>query len=222
VNRVSGDGGRSIYVEIEVSHPDLPLAAFVQALPGTTLELEYQRSTGSDAGVFLVVEGVEPAAADAALAAAPTVEEVLPLGAAGSRLVYRVTLADCVDLLPPDATDLGIRVLEIANREGAWRLKLHCPDRSVLEALRNHYHDHDVPFRIKRLHEAVDTHDSPDVSLSAVHRQTLTTAYRAGYFDVPRGITQGELADQLGLSRSGLSQRLRRATAKLVEQLVLD
>jgi predicted DNA binding protein len=222
VSRASSDGGRSIYVELEVSHPDLPLAAFVDGLPDATIELEYQRSASVDTGAFLTIAGVDAETAAAGLAAAPSVDEVLTLGAVGSGHVYRVTLVDCVDLLPPDATHLGIRVLEVVNRGGAWRLKLHCPDRSVLESLRNHYHDHDVPFRIKRLHEAVDTHDSPDVSLSPVHRQTLTTAYRAGYFDVPRGITQGELADQLGLSRSGLSQRLRRATAKLVEQLVLE
>lgn len=222
MSQATGDEDRSIYVELEVAHPDLPLVTFVQALPGAELQLEYQRSTGTDTSVFLVVEGVDSETAEAELEAAPTVDEVLPLGATGTGVVYRVTLIDCVDLLPPDTMDLGIRILEIGSSDDAWRLKLHCPDRGVLKMLQKHYHDHDITFRIKRLHEAVSSHDEPKVSLSPVHRQTLARAYRSGYFDVPRGITQGELADELGISRSGISQRLRRAMAKLVEQLVLE
>ncbi|MFC5367597.1 helix-turn-helix domain-containing protein [Salinirubrum litoreum] len=216
------DAVRPIYVELEVSHPDLPLADLMETLPATTLEFEFQPATAALTGGFLTVVGTDSKTVRAALDDDPTVGEVLLLGLIDSQLVYRITVGDCVPLLPPDATDRGIRVLHAGTENGAWRLRLHCPDRSVLEALRRHYHDNGVSFRIKRLHDARTTRGAPSVTLSPVHRETLTIAYEAGYFDVPRNATQSELAERLGLSRSGVSQRLRRATAALVEQLLLQ
>lgn len=222
VSRHTDDTARPIYVELEVSHPDLPLAALMEQIPAATLEFEFQPASTALTGGFLTIAGTDLAAVKSALEADPTVDETLLLGLIDSRLVYRITVVDCVPLLPPDATDRGIRVLHVGTENAAWRLRLHCPDRSVLEALRQHYHDNGVSFRVKRLHDARTTRGAPSVTMSPVHRETLTIAYEMGYFDVPRNATQSELAERLGLSRSGVSQRLRRATAALVEQLLLQ
>jgi predicted DNA binding protein len=216
------DTSRPIYVELEVKHDEMPLAGVVAAHPDAAFELEFQRVGGDARQPFLTVAGLPSETVEAALSDDPTVEDALSLGAVGDHLVYRLRVSDAVRLLPPDATDLGIRILRVVSADGTWRLKLLGPDRTVLEALRIHYHRSDVPFRVKRLHEAGNANVDSGINLSTVHRETLTTAYETGYFEVPRRITQGELAEELELSRSGLSQRLRRAVATLIEQVVLD
>ncbi len=47
-------------------------------------------------------------------------------------------------------------------------------------------------------------------------REILLLAYEAGYFDVPRDITQDDLAERLDVTDSAVSQQLRRAISMLI------
>lgn len=53
--------------------------------------------------------------------------------------------------------------------------------------------------------------------LTDIQHDTLVTAIRAGYYDVPRSLLMGELTDELGVSQQALSNRLRRRHRTLVE-----
>jgi hypothetical protein len=52
--------------------------------------------------------------------------------------------------------------------------------------------------------------------LTQKQRQAVTAAVAAGYYETPREISLGELADRLDISKSALSQRLKAAESKLV------
>lgn len=56
-------------------------------------------------------------------------------------------------------------------------------------------------------------------SLTPKQRQGLELAVVRGYFDDDRDVDLGELADELDISKSALSQRLRTAQAKLVKDV---
>jgi len=60
-----------------------------------------------------------------------------------------------------------------------------------------------------------DDDDDGVVALTEKQQELLAVAHEEGYFDVPRGISQDELADRLGVSKSAVSQRLRRAIGEL-------
>lgn len=57
--------------------------------------------------------------------------------------------------------------------------------------------------------------------LTAQQRETLLRAYERGYYDVPRDVTAVDLAEEMGISDQSLSERLRRAHARLVEYALL-
>jgi hypothetical protein len=57
-------------------------------------------------------------------------------------------------------------------------------------------------------------------SLPGEQLEVLTLAVEAGYFETPREVTLDELADELGVPRSTVSYRLRRATAELATAFV--
>lgn len=61
----------------------------------------------------------------------------------------------------------------------------------------------------------------PELVLTPTQRETLETAYEHGYFDDPRNATVAELANQLEVSASAVSGRLRRGTKALLEDTVL-
>ncbi|PSP81727.1 transcriptional regulator [Halobacteriales archaeon QS_4_69_225] len=66
-----------------------------------------------------------------------------------------------------------------------------------------------------------ETTDGPD-ALSAEQEAALRAAVEHGYYETPREIDVSELADHLGVPRSTLTYRLRRAEAYLAEQHVAD
>jgi predicted DNA binding protein len=57
-------------------------------------------------------------------------------------------------------------------------------------------------------------------SLTTVERDTLEVAVEGGYFDSPRGITLGELADRFDVSKPAVSKNLRRGQRKLLGRIV--
>ena len=60
----------------------------------------------------------------------------------------------------------------------------------------------------------------PDASLPSEQRDALRAAVESGYYETPRRIELGELADRLAVPRSTLSYRLRRAEAALATAFV--
>ncbi|MFW5922145.1 MAG: helix-turn-helix domain-containing protein [Halodesulfurarchaeum sp.] len=75
--------------------------------------------------------------------------------------------------------------------------------------------------RLKR----VDTQDESNrqkfvtldlYELTDKQRQAITAAVAAGYYETPREVSLGELADRIEISKSALSQRLKAAESKLV------
>ncbi|MFP9190384.1 helix-turn-helix domain-containing protein [Natronosalvus vescus] len=59
-------------------------------------------------------------------------------------------------------------------------------------------------------------------SLTPTERETVTRAVTAGYYDVPRSMTLGDLADTLEVSDAAVSKTLRRAESKLLSASLAD
>lgn len=55
--------------------------------------------------------------------------------------------------------------------------------------------------------------------LSEEQLQTLVVAYEKGFFEVPQEVTSTEIAEELGLSQSAVSERLRRAQQNVCQFL---
>ena len=77
-----------------------------------------------------------------------------------------------------------------------------------------------MPFEIVSASEARFTPDSLFMSLTASQRKTVAEAYSSGYFDVPRKTDSKKLARSLGISKSTLSEHLRKAEKHLLAQIL--
>nr|WP_256335722.1 helix-turn-helix domain-containing protein [Halopenitus persicus] len=62
--------------------------------------------------------------------------------------------------------------------------------------------------------------DSALPSLSEGQQRALTLAVNSGYYEIPRGATTSEIADQMGVSRRTFEEHLRRAENKVVKNLL--
>ncbi|WP_436928455.1 helix-turn-helix domain-containing protein [Halosimplex halobium] len=98
-------------------------------------------------------------------------------------------------------------------------------DRAAFDELREFW-QRNTDFRLRKLTRVGDDAgdgfgtgiDADDGDgLTDAQREAIRTAYRLGYFEIPRTATLDDVAAELGISASSCSERLRRAQTHLVE-----
>lgn len=180
-----------------------------------TIELEPVLPTGEHGTPYFWVSGADPEAFETAVERKPEIRTV-------HRHVNRRKLAlfnaewaqpvhDPTDVV--DAAD-GTVLSGIAD-DGHWTFTFRFPDRSHVEEFHDCADSSELDLDVQRTYSVADA-DVPAAGLTENQRTALATALREGYFRVPREITQEELATELGVQSSTVSETLRRATAELV------
>lgn len=209
--RSQADGG--VVAQLRLEHTDLVLRPTLRRALDVTVEPEYWTTTDQTT-VFVTVYGSEFDGFESALEVDPTVTDPVLVDRYPDRRVYRITLADRALTFTPLTTDAGGRVLEITSSRDGWLVQLRFPDRDALVEFNDTCRGRGISVAVEHLRVS-DDEDDGVVALTEKQQELLVVAYREGYFDVPRGISQDELADRLDVSKSAISQRLRRAIGEL-------
>jgi len=216
--------------EIELSHPDLALTDTIEAHPELQIELDYQIIADPETYyLFFEVAGDDFDATDEdfeafeeSLAADPTVDESTVIIAGGEFRVYRMRLLALDHLVLPRAAELGMRILHAeAGSTGGWAATLEVPRAELLKQFREHCTDRDVGFVVNRLYRQDVDGAGGEFALTPAQRDALVAAFRAGYFEEPRGASLEDVAEELAISSSAASGRIRRAVATLLANTVL-
>ncbi|WP_129113550.1 helix-turn-helix domain-containing protein [Halegenticoccus tardaugens] len=160
---------------------------------------------------------------EASLEEDPTVVDVAPLTTAEPTRLYRIGLpkgefCSAVSILFGNHDTI---LLDGIITSAGWNLTLRTLDRSVLSDIHDEFRKQDVPVNLQSLHSEVEKRGLT-AELSTEQYETLMTAFDRGYFDIPRGVTQAELAGEFGISGQALSERLRRATAAVLDDALND
>ncbi len=213
--RSEAEGG--IVAQLRLDHPDLVLSPTIARALSVTLEPDYLTTTdASGAVVFVTVYGDEFDGFEAALAMDSTIREPVLVDRYPDRRVYRVTLCDHAMWLAEGAAEIGGRILAITSSRDGWQVQLRFPTRDALVAFNDHCREREISVSVDHLRVSDDGDDGV-VALTDKQQELLGIAYAEGYFDVPRGISQDELAARLDVSKSAVSQRLRRAIRELCD-----
>lgn len=115
------------------------------------------------------------------------------------------------------------RVVKITDE--SVRVRTYLPDRDTLSDVVDVLERTAETVQVRKLRrideEAVGTEsDQVTIDLNGLTEKQRTTAIRAvesGYYDQPRKISFENLANKMGISKSGLSQRLNAVEAKLMK-----
>ncbi len=90
--------------------------------------------------------------------------------------------------------------------------------KTVLGMIRQH----GIRYKILSLTDAKFSLNSPLNGLTEKQRKVLTTAYRLGYYSLPRKISTEQLARKLNLHKSALAAHRRKAELRLIAQTMKD
>lgn len=102
-----------------------------------------------------------------------------------------------------------------------WTLRYRFPDRKSLAEFRTACADLDLDLSATPVREHEQIPHAQTHGLSGPQREIMLLATRKGYFEVPRGSTLADLANELDISSQAASERLRRGLDSLVERALL-
>jgi predicted DNA binding protein len=228
---ISYERGADPLMDEFIEHPELTAASMDSCL-GSGAFWRVERFTGPRTAL----DAVERIRTDASHVAESVGEEACRTSvdrnvierAPGRRVVYSFVedVSGCTSVHALAERHLDPGVLFETRREGdrhEWRLLLRSDHNVGLfyDALTGGLRD-GLTFHTGHLRDAESWRHDPHgrTDLPGEQRVALREAYDRGYYETPREISLEELAAELGVPRSTLSYRLRRAEAELVGSYV--
>jgi len=179
---------------------------------------------GGHVAPMVWVEGT-PAECEAfadALAGEPPVERVSELDRTDDRRLYAFEWTGSASengvvghLLETDAA-----VLTATGSSTSFDFVIRFTTSDALSEFHERCRDSGVTLEVTGVRQHHEREENGP-GLTAQQRETLLRAYERGYYDVPRDVTAVDLAGDMGISDQSLSERLRRAHARLVEYALL-
>lgn len=218
----------SLVAEFDIHCDGLPLVKVASSVPEATVLLDLQFAHGERPLFIATVTGGSQTTLERTLTDAHNVEEWTLLGQAGDTRRYQAIPAlsleeqlgdyidDLADLEALATADAVIERIEVET--GGWRQTGWFADREAFREFSSFW-QRNCGFRLHRLTRSGEP-ERPGDGLTDRQREALRTAYELGYFDVPRRATLEDVASELDVASSSVSERLRRAQTRLLEETV--
>ncbi|NHN46636.1 DNA-binding protein [Halostella sp. JP-L12] len=222
----------SLVAEYKVGCRHLPLVDVAAAVPDAALRVDVGQPNQGGPPPFAVRAAAEFEAVERAFDESAFVSEYSVVGRTGDIRRYAVTPAFTMTEQFGDAVDDLARLKTLAANESVvdyirvvadgWVQKRRFADRDAFDEYCAFWREN-ASFSLHRL--ATDDADATPAAttgpdLTDRQREALRTAHEMGYFEVPRGASLSEVAEELGISPPSLSERLRRGSAALVEDAI--
>lgn len=200
---------------VSIAHPDLVLMPTIQAHPDVPIQYEYSVAADGRDLCFVSVFGGQYDALEETMMADHTVTNPTRIATFENRAIYRVTVETGLEIVPHTCAAQGVFVFRMISGDDDWLIRTHMPDRDALTAFQDHCKRREIAFKIDQLYDSA-ANDEGTYFLTEQQHELLSMAYYAGYYEIPRAVSQDYLADKLGISTSAVSQRHRRAVAELI------
>ncbi|WP_435335017.1 helix-turn-helix domain-containing protein [Haloarchaeobius sp. TZWWS8] len=212
----------SIVAELSVPADSFALGRTLSIDDNIVVELEEAVPTGDRTIPYFWVRGEDIAGFTETLRADPTVQTVEQHATFENSALFYVEWAEPVESLLYGVSSLDGSILEGVNSADRWTLTVRFPDHDVLARFHEYCADSGIDNELMRIQSLEGGPGPKTYGLTQRQREAMLAALDGGYFDVPRGVTQPELAEQLDISDSAVSELLRRGTAKLVSNTLKD
>lgn len=204
----------TIIADISLPSTTFPLGRVMQSFPDATMELERVVPLRETIMPFLRVENGDPATVKSSLQDHPQVKRVDVCTTTETETLFEVHWSPGAGGLIEALLNANATVLDARGTAETWDFRLRFAAHEDLSSFNIALTETGIPVTLRRIYHPSTDEVTP---ISPVQRETLLSAYHQGYFQVPRRINQANLADELDISDSALSQRIRRSVSKLIE-----
>lgn len=201
--------------------PDAVPRRIFEEAPDVEIELESLVPLGGRAIPYIWVWGEELGSFERALDAFSEIGDAAVVETVGGGALYRVEwtvdspIIECI-------ASAGGTLVDAHGTAERWSLKTWFERGSDARAFQRCCRERGIPLEVERIGTTTGARGNGDSPVTERQLEALRTAYAKGYFERPRGSTQQEIADELGISAAATGNRLRRGTANLVESFLDD
>lgn len=211
----------SIVAEFTISSDQFLLGRILNEYPDLHVEIERVVPAARRIMPYVWAYGADIDDFEAAIAQHPDVKSITVLDRLEDSALYKIEWEEPVENVITGITETKATILEAHGGE-EWFFRIRFEDNAGLAAFHNYCSEHAIEYHLNRVysHQELPTVE-PTYDLTDVQRETLVKAVERGYFKVPREVSFAELASDLGISEQAVSERVRRATDKLLNQILL-
>ncbi|MCT9097863.1 helix-turn-helix domain-containing protein [Haloarchaeobius sp. HME9146] len=210
----------TVIADISIPATQFALGRLFDAFPD--IEVELERLVPIETGIMPLfwMSGADEARLQRALADDALTKSVRSLTETDDRCLFEIVWSSDVNgVIQPLMKNEG-DVLRAVGNADEWTFRLLFAERKNLTKFREDCLAHGVQIELRRIFNPAPSTGDP--LLTKEQREMIALAFEEGYWDVPRDTTLGELGDQMGISDSAASQRLRRGVKSLIQDTGLD
>lgn len=213
----------SISTKLYIEHERLAFAPTLRRLDGISINVVTQSNTNPGATVFpFLIRYDGPESIEEALDVDDTVERYELVDWTDGQGIYYIEHTEETKLISTVVTEVNGFLVQAESKSNGWLVRLVLPDREALNAIWEYAEKHDVRLDIIELYRNDDASGEGSFGLTDEQLAALQTAYERGYFDEPRGSSLNDVADEMGLSSTAMSGRLRRGMRNLIAATIAE
>ena len=212
----------SVITEVRVSPDDFDLGQILDMEEVSAIELETLVPGGNvTVPLVWVYEPIGNEFLDT-VERYPTVDSVTEVDVFEDRTLIRLDWDASQDYFFQCILDHEGQIRSATGTPDGWNFELRFPDREALSQCQACCADAHISLELIRIYNPTEPETGPWYGLSEPQREALTLAVKMGYYDIPRGCTTAELADELGISDQAVTERLRRAISAFGKHTLLN
>ncbi len=212
-----------ITVKAYAEHDELALVPTLRSVDGIEIEVITQANTDPDSDIFpFLIKYDDRDELERHLESDPTVDSYELVDANDGMFIYYIEHPDGTILLSPILTEVNGFMLRTETKRRGWFVQLQLPDREALNTIWEYAEGCGMKFEIFEIHGSTGAKEDVSFGLTDEQIEALQTAYKCGYFNEPRDTALSGVADEVGVSSTAMSGRLRRGMRNLISAALMD
>jgi predicted DNA binding protein len=136
--------------------------------------------------------------------------------------IYYLEYSDETKLISEIVTSVNGFMTEAKTKNPGWLVKLQLPDREALNTVWEYAEEEGIHIEIIGIYDSSGSDAETSYGLTSEQEEALIVAFESGYFSEPRDKGLSEIADEVDLSSTAMSGRLRRGMRNLVAAALTD
>lgn len=208
----------TVIADITVPADAFELGRVLQDFPEVVIELERIVPLQETIIPLFWISGTDCADIEAALGKSPQTKSVRQLTTTNEKTLFEVHWSSEINGIVAALVETRAKILEATGKAETWDFRLRFGTHEQLSEFNMALTNQGIPVTLRHLYNPSPPEETE--TLSDEQYEALTMAYQRGFFEVPRRITLTDLAEDMEISDSALSQRMRRALAIVVERIV--
>jgi predicted DNA binding protein len=207
----------TLTVTLHLEHDRMALVPTISSLEGVDVEVVPQGNTNPGTSEFpFLVEYPDRTALERSFDDDPTVDEYELIEWGDGTGLYYIEHASGTKLISSAVSEANGYLVQTESEGQGWLVRLLLPDRAALNSVWEYAIDHDISLDIVEIYRNENAGTESSYGLTDEQRAALLMAYEKGYFVEPREISLDALADEIDLSSTAMSGRLRRGMRNLI------